>query len=207
MSKQWDEVPGWVEPFLETWQGVLNIKDWRIATRVQLVIDNDPDVMSMCYAQPDINHASLYIRADIEQTADWETALIHELLHVAHGRVDGFFDDILLPTLPEGAQELARKTYSHLYESYTESMARVMHGLSQTSDKMNAAEALYAFCGGLTTADEPVIMGANHEAAIVATKISEFIDANGLLEPREGWDERIRNAGGRDLFTHESRVE
>ena len=59
-------------------------------------------------------------------------------------------------------------------------------------DKLPASEALYGFCGWLTTRDEVTEMGASKDSAIVAYLIKQFCDENDLPEPRDHWA---------DLFT------
>lgn len=52
---------------------------------------------------------------------------------------------------------------------------------------MRASEVLYGFCGWLTTREEPTIMSRRHDAAVVADRIKEFIDSQGLQMPRDNY--------------------
>ncbi len=54
--------------------------------------------------------------------------------------------------------------------------------------KMITSEALYGFCGWLTTREERIVMSASDDAGVVAELIKEFSEANDLAEPRPGWE-------------------
>ncbi len=58
-------------------------------------------------------------------------------------------------------------------------------------EELSGSEALYGFCGWLTTRDEKTIMSAKDGAAIIAELVDEFCKTNSLTEPREGWDKRL----------------
>lgn len=62
-------------------------------------------------------------------------------------------------------------------------------------NEWNAREALYAFCGWLTSRDEATVMGAVHPAGPAAERIDEFAKKYGLAEVREGWHNLIRKNG------------
>lgn len=57
-----------------------------------------------------------------------------------------------------------------------------------TSDKLSASEALYGFCGWLTSRDTQTIMGRHHGIVGVVDLIKEFCDTNNLSDPTDGWD-------------------
>lgn len=50
--------------------------------------------------------------------------------------------------------------------------------------KITAAEALYGFVGWLTTRKEQTVMSATDDAAPIAELVKEFIEANGIEDPR-----------------------
>ncbi len=54
-------------------------------------------------------------------------------------------------------------------------------------DKLTASEALYGFCGWLTTRDEKTIMSASDDAAPIPVLIEKFCKFNELKEPRSNW--------------------
>ncbi len=58
-------------------------------------------------------------------------------------------------------------------------------------DQIIASEALYGFMGWLTTRQETMSVGANHECAPVADAIKAFCDANDLTQPRDGWEKNF----------------
>ena len=58
-------------------------------------------------------------------------------------------------------------------------------------NEITASEALYGFMGWLTTRQESLSVGAHHECAPAADAIKEFCNANGLAEPRDGWEKNF----------------
>ncbi len=68
---------------------------------------------------------------------------------------------------------------------------KIQIGSRSAKVPMTASEALYGFGGWLTSRDEPVSMGANHECGIVAELIDIFCKTNKLKEPRDHWEENL----------------
>jgi len=58
-------------------------------------------------------------------------------------------------------------------------------------NEMSGAEAIYGFCGWLTTRDEKTIMGSKHDCAVIADLIDEFCKANDLSEPVDHWEKNL----------------
>jgi hypothetical protein len=58
-------------------------------------------------------------------------------------------------------------------------------------DKLTASEALYGFCGWLTTRDEKTIMSASDDAAPIPVLIRQFCETNGLKDPRKYWHKML----------------
>ena len=56
---------------------------------------------------------------------------------------------------------------------------------------MNASESLLGFCGWLTGREEKTTMSSVDDAAPIAELIKEFSEANGLPEPRDGWQKDL----------------
>ena len=59
--------------------------------------------------------------------------------------------------------------------------------------KLNASEAIFGFCGWLTTRDEKTIMSSKSNASPIAERIKEFCKTNNLTEPRKGWDKTFEH--------------
>lgn len=57
------------------------------------------------------------------------------------------------------------------------------------SQELSGSEALFGFMGWLTTRDETTIFSPT--TVVDVTPISQFIEANGLTEPREAWHELL----------------
>lgn len=56
---------------------------------------------------------------------------------------------------------------------------------------MNASEALYGFCGWLTSRKEKTIMSSSDDAAIIADLVNKFCEENNLSPPREDWEKNL----------------
>ena len=120
------DTPEWLKEYIRTWAWRLRLyKVWQIDVGLALVLNDDPDVHARVTIDSNVNIATIMFRADVEDTPQWRQTAIHELLHIAHGRVDHFFDYVLFPTLPEAAQALAKGTYDGHYESYIHTLAAV----------------------------------------------------------------------------------
>ncbi len=57
--------------------------------------------------------------------------------------------------------------------------------------KITASEALYGFCGWLTTRKERIVMSTEDDAAPIPPLIDQFCKANGLPDPRDEWTEKL----------------
>lgn len=62
---------------------------------------------------------------------------------------------------------------------------------SEKCEVMNGSEAVYGFCGWLTTRKEPTTMSSKHDSAPIATLAKEFVGTNNLGEPRANWTDRL----------------
>lgn len=58
--------------------------------------------------------------------------------------------------------------------------------------ELRASEALYAFCGWLTTRAEITRAGGGAECDTLAERVHEFCDAQHLLPPRDRWERAVR---------------
>ncbi len=53
------------------------------------------------------------------------------------------------------------------------------------------SEALFGFAAWLTAREEPVVFSSHHDAAVVVELVGEWMAANALPSPRDGWEKRI----------------
>lgn len=72
-------------------------------------------------------------------------------------------------------------------------LRRALDDLEAERDQLSASEALYGFCGWLTTRPIPVTMGAANDCAVVASLVQEFCDTNNLPVPRDEWPKRCKH--------------
>jgi len=66
-------------------------------------------------------------------------------------------------------------------------------------DFMTGSEALYGFCGWLTTRDEITEMGASKDCAPIVELIKTFCDKNNLVEPRKNWEDCLTHPTEEDI--------
>ncbi len=85
------------------------------------------------------------------------------------------------PSRDEGAGTCAVR----LLKKYRAALGR------ETQDELTASEALYGFCGWLSTRPEPTVMSGHHDAPPIVELIGTFMKANGLSEPRDEWHHNL----------------
>lgn len=63
-------------------------------------------------------------------------------------------------------------------------------------DRLTASEALFGFCGWLTSQRNPITLGSDFDCSPVVRRLSEYLNANGLSEPRDGWENNLIHPSG-----------
>lgn len=63
-------------------------------------------------------------------------------------------------------------------------------------DKLTASEAIFGFCGWLTSRKERTVMASSEDAAPIVPLISQFMKENNLEEPRDGWENNLIHPNG-----------
>lgn len=127
-------VPPWLNQYIRAWLDRLHLNDWTVKVAIELCVNGNPDVHAMCKQEPDLNLARLIFRADLQDTPDWRRTVIHELIHVAHSRIDHAVEDSFIPQLPAPAQQLAYDGYHQHVESYTAFLASTLYRATQALD-------------------------------------------------------------------------
>jgi hypothetical protein len=127
-------VPGWLERKLQTWVDRLQMHEWEVRLRLDLTIDNNEDCRGQAEHYPGINLGRIVLRADVEDSEEWEITLVHELLHIKHSRIDAVVDHAFIASLA-GSQSavttaMAETVYRQAYEPFIDSMAKVLVKLS-----------------------------------------------------------------------------
>ena len=91
----------------------------------------------------------------------------------------------------KGRRNLQAQTSGEV-EQLTELLTeQVTDQLAERSKRLSASEALYTFCAWLSTREQAVVMGCDHEVGEVPYLIESFIDGNGLDQPRDGFEDLI----------------
>lgn len=63
-------------------------------------------------------------------------------------------------------------------------------------DKLTASEAVYGFCGWLTSRDEETVMSSRCDASKIAELVEQFCEENGLGAPRDNWTDNLIHPSG-----------
>lgn len=81
----------------------------------------------------------------------------------------------------------------------------VRTAVAEYVDSLSPSEALFAFMGWMTARPQPLLVGAQHDAAPLAVLAAMYAEVQGFAPPREGWEKLIKPMGDRDVTF--SRVE
>lgn len=132
------KVPKWLESYIDLWYQRLELNEWRVKYHLSLDPNHDS---SLSYAaiivDPQLNEALLSFRVDIKDTPGSRRDVIHELIHVKHGRVDEVVNQVIIEQLPEGQRDLAKRAYKAAYESFVHGVADSFFELEMDLDKAN----------------------------------------------------------------------
>lgn len=60
-------------------------------------------------------------------------------------------------------------------------------------NELSPSEALFGFCGWLTTRNEKTVLSGSHDAAPVVDLIKRFCNVNNLKSPREKWVHNLKH--------------
>ena len=58
-------------------------------------------------------------------------------------------------------------------------------------NELSGSEAIFGFCGWLTTRKDKTIMSSKDECSVIADLIDQFCKENNLTEPRDKWEDRL----------------
>lgn len=122
-------LPAWVREYVRDLRDILHIGNWHISITSALCAGDDPDTMALVEPAPDINTALIIFRADIEDNPAWRQAVAHEVLHIAHARIDHLVRENIIKLLPGDAQRLAREAYRQALESFIDALADTVYTL------------------------------------------------------------------------------
>ena len=121
------DVPVWLHQYVLAWIDRLHLNDWTIKLAIELCPNDNADTHAVCTQSPDLNEARITFRADVEDTKDWRRTVIHELIHVAHSRIDHALECVVLPELAPQVQQPMRQMYHQHVESYTAFLADTLY--------------------------------------------------------------------------------
>lgn len=91
-------------------------------------------------------------------------------------------------------RELLKQNLAKEVKLSDEKIAQVLEQIEKVSlsNELSASEALYGFCGWLTTCEKPLVMSSKTKCSEVVDAILEFSKANNLMEPRPNWDKNLK---------------
>lgn len=118
------DAPPWLDDAINFYSDALRLHDWSITYSLKLCVNGGDNILGSCAFAPTINHSHIDLRADIADTEQWHTALIHELLHTKLARLDDYVSDVMVSQLASPVQELAKRTLVDCFlEPYVDSLA------------------------------------------------------------------------------------
>ncbi len=121
-------VPDWLTDYVSLWVDRLELGNWKITLRIDHCVQDDPFIQALTEQRPQLNEAKIIFRGDVEDTEEWRITIVHECLHVKHGRIDHFLERAVFPEMFTGeGQRLVREGYSQHYESYVHEMANILY--------------------------------------------------------------------------------
>jgi hypothetical protein len=126
--------PGWVVSYMRTWIERLHLETWKIDVQLALCVNGDSQTHGLCEQYPDVNECCVTLRADIEDTPEWRKTIIHELLHVAHARLDHLTERAIIPQVAEAAQPLAIEVYHQHVETYIHMLTLTLYAATCMQD-------------------------------------------------------------------------
>jgi hypothetical protein len=60
--------------------------------------------------------------------------------------------------------------------------------MKEENQTLSASEAVFGFCGWLTSRDKKTIMSSKNDAAVIVDLVAKFCQTNKFENPREGWE-------------------
>ncbi len=123
-------VPAWLEAKMNFWIDKLAMWEWAIKLRLEMVVLNDEGYHGAAQVLGDTSTGRIAIRADVEDTEEWEITLVHELLHIKHGRIDDVIYRVFRPQM-DIPDDMVESVYKRALEPYIESMAKALVKLNQ----------------------------------------------------------------------------
>ena len=128
------DVPAWLNELIARWADRLGLTHWRILVEMTLAPGGHVDAEALCEQFAQLNQCKLWVRVDAEDNEHWRTNIIHELLHVAHTRIDSTVENVLVADMDENAREMAFEAYRQAYEPYIHRMAVALYVLTECMD-------------------------------------------------------------------------
>lgn len=133
-------VPAWAMACVGEWRDILHLKAWAIRVATHPRPYDEQATLAFVELYPNIMTAHITIRDTIPDSLDglsegearyWESALIHELIHVFIARITDFIEKDILPELAPSARRIAEATLTREVEPVVELLASVLYGLKR----------------------------------------------------------------------------
>src|SRR5574340_502165 len=100
-------VPDWVEQYVRCWLDRLDLNHWKLHLLLEQTVNDDPSTRAAVQIWLTRAMAEVKFRADIEDTADWQRTIIHEILHIKHEPIDQLIRESIVPELEGPAGRIA----------------------------------------------------------------------------------------------------
>jgi hypothetical protein len=122
--------PPWLLSKCSLWIERLQMGEWDVQIKLALVLNEDPECRGTAEAYPDISLGRIELRADIEDNAEGETTLVHELLHIKHGRIDDVINRVLEPQI-NVPTPMVKSVYRLALEPFIDSLSKALVKLAK----------------------------------------------------------------------------
>jgi hypothetical protein len=116
------DVPKWVKKFVTDWKSKLSLWGWRLHFRMSNS-PHDIKAHGAVIVHSWTNEAEIELRVGIQDDLSGHKTIVHELLHVLHGRIDVVVRDVIIDALPEQLKEMAESAYDNVNEPFIDNLA------------------------------------------------------------------------------------
>lgn len=120
------ELPEWAQLYAQNQAEKLFLSEWLITFQLSLEPAGSSENRGSCNSWSDIRQATITLRTDIEDSAEWRKTITHELLHVRFSGIQDFVELDLIGELSMSAKSIAGDVWRKRLEPVVELLARLL---------------------------------------------------------------------------------
>lgn len=117
------DVPKWISKLVYDWKQKLGLYEWRIFLKMANAPNDYHRADGAVRLESQVNEAHIEFKIGLEDEPYDREAVVHEVLHIVHARIDKVVTDVIIEALPEACQSMALEAYRSVVEPYTQHMA------------------------------------------------------------------------------------